>query len=124
MNAGSLNSQLRVVSAPETLKPKAGVPSALSEDVIEAPELDHGLTRLINGLLIEDLKVADRSSSVLQSVSLEKKIEDDITNLSSSLAADQKARDEKHEIIIKDIMDLYKFPAPVVVADPPPLSSG
>tara|TARA_B100000131_G_C17894355_1_gene523712 strand:+ start:173 stop:532 length:360 start_codon:yes stop_codon:yes gene_type:complete len=119
MNAGSLNSQLRVVSAPETLKPKAGVPSALSEDVIEAPELDHGLTRLINGLLIEDLKVADRSSSVLQSVSLEKKIEDDITNLSSSLAADQKARDEKlaadkkaedekREIITKDIMRLYK----------------
>tara|TARA_B100000427_G_scaffold63364_1_gene50066 strand:+ start:8969 stop:9196 length:228 start_codon:yes stop_codon:yes gene_type:complete len=31
-----------------------------------------------------------------------------LDNLSSSLVADQKARDEKREIITKDIMRLYK----------------
>ena len=122
MDARILNPQSR--SVPVTFKPQEGVPSASSEDVIEAPQLDHGLTRLINGLLTEHLKVADRSSPVLQSVSLENKIEAELTNLSFSLAADQKAKDEKHEIMTKSIMDLYKSPATVVVADSLSLSSG
>ena len=47
-----------------------------------------------------------------------------LDNLSSSLAADKKAKDKKYQTISTHIINLYKSPAPVVVADPPPLSSG